>query len=362
MCYNYIILFLLVDMAEATLTNEMKRHAVIVSLAAGHTDSEIATFLKVARSFVFKVRTELGAAKGDGAEASQRKQVCRRSDSIRNAEFVSRVQSVIDENPGKSMRSLGRELQVDEATIRRVVHEDLRYTSYAMRRGQFMSEITKVNRLTRAKRLLNKLKHPEEPGMIWFFSDEKNFVQDQKVNRKNDRWLCKTPDDVPTIMHTKFPASVMVLGVVSSEGDVMPPHFFSAGARVNAVGYTEVLRTVVKPWIATVAGTRPYVFQQDSAPCHTARTTQEWMADNFHDHVIPNVWPPSSPDVNPLDFYVWGVVERDSNSHSHNTITALKSAIVDAMANIPKTHLITACSRFRRRVEAVIAANGGFIE
>jgi len=86
------------------------------------------------------------------------------------------------------------------------------------------------------------------------------------------------------------------------------------------------------------------------------------MADNFHDHVTPNVWPPSSPDLNPLDFYVWGVVERDSNSHSHNTITALKSAIVDAMANIPKTHLITACSRFRRRVEAVIAANGGFIE
>ncbi|UYV81191.1 hypothetical protein LAZ67_20000276 [Cordylochernes scorpioides] len=35
-----------VDMAEPT--QEMKRHAVIVSLAAGHTDSETAAFLKVA--------------------------------------------------------------------------------------------------------------------------------------------------------------------------------------------------------------------------------------------------------------------------------------------------------------------------
>ena len=124
------------------------------------------------------------------------------------------------------MSVLFNDLEVDESTIRRVLHEDLRYKSYVMGRGQFMSDRTKVNCLTTAKCLLNKLKQPEEPGMIWFFSDEKNFVQDQKVKRKNDRWLCKGPDEVMTVMHTKFPASVMVLGVVSSEGDVMPPHFF----------------------------------------------------------------------------------------------------------------------------------------
>ncbi|UYV80396.1 hypothetical protein LAZ67_19000086 [Cordylochernes scorpioides] len=66
----------------------------------------------------------------------------------------------------------------------------------------------------------------------------------------------------------------------------------------------------------------------------------------------------SSPDVNPLDYYMWGVFERDSNSHSHNT--ALRADIVDLRANIPKTHLITAYSR--QRIEAVIAVNGGFIE
>lgn len=35
------------------------------------------------------------------------------------------------------------------------------------------------------KRLLNKLKHPEEHGRLWFFS-ESNFDQDQKVNRRNE--------------------------------------------------------------------------------------------------------------------------------------------------------------------------------
>jgi hypothetical protein len=43
-------------MTDIQLTQEMKRHAVIVALNAKHSDLEISRFLKVARSFVFKVR------------------------------------------------------------------------------------------------------------------------------------------------------------------------------------------------------------------------------------------------------------------------------------------------------------------
>ena len=69
-----------------------------------------------------------------------------------------------------------------------------------------------------------------------------------------------------------------------------------------------------------------------------------------------------SPDINQMEYYVWGVVERDSNRQPHNTVGALRAAVVDAMANIPKTHLITACRRFRQRVEDIIVADGGFIK
>jgi len=48
------------------------------------------------------------------------------------------------------------------------------------------------------------------------------------VNQKNNRWLCGDPSEVPVVMKTKFPATVMVLGVVSNKGDVMPPHIFEA--------------------------------------------------------------------------------------------------------------------------------------
>ncbi|UYV65445.1 KDM2A [Cordylochernes scorpioides] len=81
-------------------------------------------------------------------------------------------------------------------------------------------------------------------------------VFDQKVNPRNDRWICKDPSEIPVVMHTKFPASVMVLGVISSEGDVMPPHFFEKGLRMNADTYINVLETVVNPWMDMVAAGR----------------------------------------------------------------------------------------------------------
>ena len=164
-----------------------------------------------------------------------------------------------------------------------------------------MSDLTKKNRVLRGKCLLNKLKRPEEPGMLWFCSDEKNVDQDRKVNRKNDRWLCSNPTEVSTVMQTKFFSSVMVLEVISSEGHVMPPHFFQEGLWVNADGCIRVLETEVRPWIDRVARWRSYVFQHDLVPAHKAEVTQEWLAQDCDHHVTPNIWPPSSPDVNPMD-------------------------------------------------------------
>lgn len=65
------------------------------------------------------------------------------------------------------------------------------------------------------------------------FAYKKSFDQDQKVNRRNDRCLCGDTKDVPKVMRTKFPAIVMILEVVSNKTDVMPPHFFPQGLRVN---------------------------------------------------------------------------------------------------------------------------------
>ena len=70
----------------------------------------------------------------------------------------------------------------------------------------------------------------------------------------------------------------------------------------------------------------------------------------------------SSPDLNPLDYYMWGVVDRDVNRYPHNTKDSLKASIVRVMDNIEEDRLIHACQRFRSQIQAVIEVEGDFIE
>ena len=46
-------------------------------------------------------------------------------------------------------------------------------------------------------------------------------------------WIATNNRDVPRVMKTKFPATVMVFGVVSSEDHIMPLHIFEVGLKVN---------------------------------------------------------------------------------------------------------------------------------
>ncbi|UYV77941.1 hypothetical protein LAZ67_15002969, partial [Cordylochernes scorpioides] len=311
------------------------RAAIIVALRAGRSPKEIVDFLKLPKTTIYRVKKQFDEADSNKEGIATRKKHSRRSDRVRGEEFVKNVKEKIDGNPGKSMRAIAKEMDVGSMTIVRTIHEDLGLKSYALRKGQLLTENMKNNRKGKAAALLNNLKH-DSFGMLRFFSDEKNFDVDQKVNPRNDRWICKDPSEIPVVMHTKFPASVMVLGVISSEGDVMPPHFFEKGLRMNADTYINVLESVVKPWMDMVAAGRKYVFQQDSAPAHKAKKTQSWLTLNVPSHWGPDIWPPNSPDCNPLDYYVWGVVERDVNKAPHTTIQSVKKAVHTVMTQMDK--------------------------
>ena len=96
-------------------------------------------------------------------------------------------------------------------------------------------------------------------------------------------WIATNNRDVPRVMKTKFPATVMVFGVVSSEGHIMPLHILEVGLKVNTKVYLGVLKSEVIPWCNQVAGGRPWVRQRDSAPAHKSKETQVWLQTECYD-------------------------------------------------------------------------------
>ena len=162
-------------------------------------------------------------------------------------------------------------------------------------------------------------------------------------------WIATNNRDVPRAMKTKFPATVMVFCVVLSEGHIMPPHIFEVGLKVNTKVYLDVLMSVVIPHCNHVACGRPWVWQQDLASVNKSKETQAWLQKECYDIVPFSHWLPSSPDLNPLDYFVWSYVEKITNMTSHNTKASLIAAIRRVFAEYSwKRHALSSGSVSRR--------------
>ncbi len=348
---------------------EQIRGCVVTLTRAGLKIGQISEIAKIPKSTVSKIALQYSKFLESGEDPdnfdvrAQPKK--RRSDVVPRAK-VNKLRAKIASNPSKSYGKLGKEVGLHRTTVAKIVKNDLGMKSYVRRRCQILSAENKARRLARARILLNRLKAPEArtdgAQKLIFYSDEKNFQQDQAHNKRNDRWIATERAEVPGIARTKFPAQVMVLGVISNEGDVMPPYFFEQGLKVNTDVYLNVLNTVVKPWMETIAGGRAYTWQQDGAPAHTSARAQDWCAQNFPAFWEKSVWPPSSPDLNPMDFFFWSVVESDANQKAHNTIQSLKAGIKRAFAQIDREAVKRACASFRGRLERCIEAEGDYFE
>ena len=74
------------------------------------------------------------------------------------------------------------------------------------------------------------------------------------------------------------------------------------------------------------------------------------------------MWPPSSSDLNPLDFSIWSMLKKDACHSEKLSVNHLKKSLQKAWADIPQKKIRAAVEAFRSRLEKVIDTNGGQIE
>ena len=156
----------------------------------------------------------------------------------------------------------------------------------------------------------------------------------------------------------------MFLGVVASTGEVCPPIWFPEGFRLKSAEYIAVLRDSVIPWMRRIASNhaRPFCFQQDGAPAHTARATVNFLEEEGITFWGPSLWPPCLPDANPLDYAVWSYIQQEACKTRPASLQAMKRLVNAAWRRIPPAKIRGFCGRFRSRLERIIAAKGGIME
>ncbi|RVE41996.1 hypothetical protein evm_013357 [Chilo suppressalis] len=139
---------------------------------------------------------------------------------------------------------------------------------------------------------------------------------------------------IPRVERGHFPSSLMVWLGVSYWG-LIGVHFCEKGVKTNAVVYQNtVLTNLVEPVSHTMFNNRHWVFQQDSAPAHRAKSTQDWLSAREIDFIRHEDWPSSSPDLSPLDYKIWQHLEKKACSKPHPNLESLKTPLIKAAADI----------------------------
>ena len=128
----------------------------------------------------------------------------------------------------------------------------------------------------------------------------------------------------------------------------------------------KLLHDDVFPSLCTEAGTFPEFFQQDGAPPHYGRQVRAFLDEQFPGKWIgrrgPVEWPQRSPDLTPLDFYLWGHLKAIVYAVKIRDVQHLKLRILEACASISPAVLLSVCEEWEKRVALTIQHNGQHIE
>ena len=107
---------------------------------------------------------------------------------------------------------------------------------------------------------------------------------------------------------------------------------------------------------------RILIFQQDGAPAHRARETVELLQTEAPAFIPPTSWPPNSPDLNPVDYKIWSVMQEKVYRYQIHDVTELRHRIEEAWDEMDQRVIDESIDQWRTRLRACVDAQGGQFE
>ena len=333
---------------------------IIAPVEAGESKSSTVKALNINRSTIYKaIKAYEEHGTTDYVKPSDRP-----VNDDKNA-LIEAVRTKIDANPNQSVRNLSRMFNVPESSMRSIVRMDLGLKSLVVLQVQQLMPFHQEKCLKMAWVMLNKLKK-EVAGKVLIFSNENDFHLNKHLNRRNNHTIAangKTVDPANRFQgQPKFPQKAMFLGFVGNDGKAFPGMWIKG--TMNGHMYKSIPIHNVFPVLDTTYSKGNYIWMQDGASCHTSIVVMTYLKNKLGSKGFwsKGIWPPNSYNPNPLDYSVWNHIDKRANNVYHTSIDTMKAAVNREWTSMSTDYMQATCARFRHKLEACIATDGGVFE
>jgi len=280
----------------------------------------------VSKSTVSRTISRFGAT---GGVKSQKRSG--RPATATNEEVQLRVAEAFVENPHCSIRGAGQQLDMSFKSVHRCLKK-INFHPYKIHLHQELNEDDPDRRIEFSEIMMDRIM--ENPSFLYsiVFSDEATFMLNGEVNRHNFRyWSAENPHWLRE-HKTQYPEKLNVWAGILNDTIIGP--FFIQG-NLTAEKYVNMLQNEIVPAIREKVGDdfeRTW-FQQDGAAPHYGRGVRNYLNEIFLNRWIgrrgPIDWPARSPDLTPLDYFLWGYLKGKVYGTKPNNLEELMQRIRD---------------------------------
>ena len=236
----------------------------------------------------------------------------------RSAENIAAVREALEDHQDGTISSRRNGTGIPHATFNRITRLDLTLHPYQMIKRHKLLHGDRQRRLRFCQWLLQR---PARFLDDFLIGDESGFALNAQVNTHNLRAYREKghPPDEFQYERSDSRLKVTVWAGLTGNGDIIGPVFFDNN--VTGAAYVQMIDEEVVPALNRIPRYRRrrnghfqrVWWAQDGAPCHRSRAVTERLTQLFGDRVVSLhrdvEWPPRSPDLTPLDFFLWGYLK-----------------------------------------------------
>lgn len=283
--------------------------------------------------------------------------------SGRSSSDISKaILDVVNDHQIHSCREISNIVGISKSVVHRSLRTELLLKPYKLQFHQTLNEEDFANRVCACNEILEL--HQSNSSFLknLIMSDEATFYVDGTVNRHNCRiWGNEKPDMI--LNKNQNAPKITIWGGMSKDG-LIGPYFF----RENITGenYKNMLESFLVPYLKSHRKLRSSYFQQDGAAPHFALIVRDFLNRHFSQKWIGRGgalhWPARSPDLTPLDFFLWGYLKNNVYRHRPDNLQQLEEIIQQEFSKVSNHMCQNAMDAFINRLVKCIDIDGKQVE